>query len=64
MGIDFAFIRIGYRRRQSGEIVEDAKYKEYIAGAQRAGIKVGAYFFLRQLMMMRQDKKRSLWYHI
>lgn len=45
MGIDFAFIRIGYRRRQSGEIVEDAKYKEYIAGAQRAGIKVGAYFF-------------------
>ena len=44
-GIDFAIIRCGYRGYGSGEIHEDTKYREYIAGALAAGLDVGVYFF-------------------
>lgn len=44
-GIDFAFIRIGYRGSTEGEIYEDATYAANIENAQAAGIKVGVYFY-------------------
>lgn len=44
-GIEFAIIRVGYRRNSTGEICEDNKYDSYIRGAKAAGIKVGAYFY-------------------
>lgn len=45
-GIEFAFIRIGYRGYgESGIIKADAKFNDNIAGAKAAGIDVGAYFF-------------------
>lgn len=45
-GIDFAFIRIGYRGYgQSGIIKADARFDDNIAKAKAAGIDVGVYFF-------------------
>ena len=45
-GIDFAFIRIGYRGYgESGIIKADAKFDDNIAKAKAAGIDVGVYFF-------------------
>ena len=44
-GIEFAFIRIGYRQYGGGKIEFDKKYTENIEGAIDAGIKVGVYFF-------------------
>lgn len=45
-GIDFAFIRIGYRGYgQSGVIKADARFDDNIAKAKAAGIDVGVYFF-------------------
>ena len=44
-GVDFAIIRVGYRGSESGVIYEDPRFKENIAGATAAGIKVGVYFF-------------------
>ena len=44
-GIDFAFIRIGYRTYGDGEIRYDSAFQTNIEGAQAAGIKVGAYFY-------------------
>lgn len=44
-GVDFAMVRVGYRRSASGEMVEDrcARYNLQEASAQ--GIHLGAYFF-------------------
>lgn len=42
---DFVFIRAGYRRAETGELVEDEDFKSNIKKANRAGIMTGAYFF-------------------
>lgn len=44
-GIDFAIIRVGYRGYTAGSLVEDEYFRKNIAGATKAGIKVGVYFF-------------------
>ena len=44
-GIDFAFIRIGYRTYGDGIVTYDSAFQRNIEGAQAAGIKVGAYFY-------------------
>lgn len=44
-GIDFAFIRIGYRGYTEGTISADATAQTNIAQAKAAGLKVGVYFF-------------------
>lgn len=45
-GIDFAFIRVGYRGYgTSGTLNEDTFFKANIEGATAAGIDVGVYFF-------------------
>lgn len=44
-GVEFAFIRIGYRGYETGRIVEDARFRRNIELAQAAGIEVGVYFF-------------------
>ncbi|MBE5926216.1 MAG: hypothetical protein E7270_04565 [Lachnospiraceae bacterium] len=44
-GIEFAFIRVGNRGVESGELYEDPLYKTNIKGANAAGIKVGVYIY-------------------
>lgn len=44
-GVNFAIIRAGYRGSSTGVLVEDPYFKKNIAGATKAGIKVGIYFF-------------------
>lgn len=44
-GIDFAFVRIGFRRSKDGTLGEDEMGKINLQGASEAGIRVGAYFF-------------------
>lgn len=45
-GIDFAFIRIGYRGYgEAGIIKADARFDDNIAKAKAAGVDVGVYFF-------------------
>lgn len=44
-GVEFVFIRLGYRGYESGKLNEDSFAKENLAGAKAAGLKVGAYFF-------------------
>ena len=44
-GINFAIIRVGYRGSSTGVLVEDPYFRQNIAGATKAGIKVGVYFF-------------------
>ena len=44
-GVEFAFIRVGYRGYGSGKMVEDEYFQDNIQGAIQAGIKVGVYFY-------------------
>lgn len=45
-GVEFAFIRAGYRGYgNNGTLVEDDRFEENIQGAIAAGIKVGVYFY-------------------
>jgi GH25 family lysozyme M1 (1,4-beta-N-acetylmuramidase) len=44
-GIDFAFIRIGYRTYGDGIVTYDNAFQRNIEGALAAGLKVGAYFY-------------------
>jgi len=44
-GVDFAIIRIGYRGYSNGKLVTDTQAINNLKGAQKAGVKIGAYFF-------------------
>lgn len=44
-GVDFAFIRLGYRGYTNGAVKLDNNFHQNIQGAQAAGIKVGVYFY-------------------
>lgn len=48
-GIDFAIIRVGYRGYTGGTLVEDKYFRSNIAGATKAGIKVGVYYFTQAI---------------
>ncbi len=44
-GVEFAFVRAGFRGYGTGKLVEDEKFEDNIRGAKAAGVKVGVYFF-------------------
>jgi len=44
-GIQFAYIRVGYRSTDTGTIVKDAYFDENFANARAAGLDVGVYFY-------------------
>ena len=44
-GVEFAFIRLGFRGYSEGKLNLDAWFEQNLAGAKAAGIAVGVYFF-------------------
>lgn len=44
-GVEFAFIRAGYRGYTHGDITEDERFRENAQGALDAGLRIGLYFF-------------------
>jgi len=48
-GVDFAFLRVGYRATSSGVLFEDTNFTTYSTGASSAGIPIGAYVFSQAL---------------
>ena len=44
-GVDFAMIRMGYRGSTAGGLYVDETFEANIAGAEKAGIPVGVYFY-------------------
>lgn len=44
-GVEFAFVRVGYRSSRDGGLYEDERARENLAEAAAAGVQVGAYFF-------------------
>lgn len=48
-GIEFAFIRAGYRGYETGRLAEDSRFIENAEGAYAAGIEVGLYIYSQAL---------------
>ncbi len=48
-GIDFAFIRVGYRSAADGTLKVDEMAQRNLTQAKEAGLQVGAYFFSQAL---------------
>ena len=46
---DFVFIRAGFRKGETGELMEDADFKENIKKANKADVMTGAYIFSQAL---------------
>lgn len=59
-GIEFAFIRCGYRGYTSGALVEDARFIENIAAANDAGVMVGIYFFTQAVNEVEAVEEASM----
>lgn len=50
-GVEFVFIRVGWRGLTEGALNPDKRAQEYYDGAKRAGLSVGAYFFSQAISM-------------
>ncbi len=48
-GVDFAFVRAGYRGYETGKLVEDEKCKENIENALKNHINTGVYFYTQAI---------------
>lgn len=48
-GVDFVFIRLGFRGWGTGRLVVDDMFYTNMAGATAAGLKVGVYFFTQAI---------------
>ena len=48
-GADFAFIRAAYRKSDTGELIEDERFKDNIKSASKSGIMVGVYIYSQAL---------------
>ncbi|MCQ2451535.1 MAG: lysozyme [Oscillospiraceae bacterium] len=59
-GIDFAFIRIGFRGSRTGIIEEDSCYSDNLADALKHGIQVGVYFY-SQATSEEEAKEEANW---
>lgn len=44
-GIDYVMLRVGARGYETGQIMLDEKFTEYITGAVQAGLGIGVYFY-------------------
>jgi GH25 family lysozyme M1 (1,4-beta-N-acetylmuramidase) len=57
-GVEFVFIRVGWRGTESGLLNADKRAQEYYDGAKAAGLQVGAYFF-SQAVSIREAKEEA-----
>lgn len=48
-GIDYVFVRLGFRGYSSGKLVLDNEFRSHVQGASAAGLKVGVYFFTQAI---------------
>lgn len=44
-GVEFAYIRCGYRGYETGKLCEDKYFRRNIAAAREAGVETGVYFY-------------------
>ena len=63
-GVEFAFIRVGYRGSATGKLAVDSYYKKNIEGALAANIKVGVYFFSQATTVQEAKEEATYTYNL
>lgn len=58
-GVEFVFIRIGWRGSGEGTLNADKRAQEYYRGAKAAGLKIGAYFFSQAIDPMEAKEEAN-----
>lgn len=58
-GVEYAFIRLGIRGYSSGEIVLDDYFEKNIKNANKAGVKVGVYFFTQAVTVEEAEEEAN-----
>lgn len=56
-GVEYVFIRVGYRGNTEGGLFTDSRAQSYYEGAKKAGIKVGAYFFSQAISIWEAEQE-------
>lgn len=56
-GIEYAMIRVGYRGYETGSLNEDKRFREYIEGAQAAGLDTGVYFYSQAISVEEAEEE-------
>lgn len=56
-GVQYVFIRLGYSGTSTGKMCMDPYYKKHLAGAQKAGLKVGVYYFSQAVTVEEAGKE-------
>lgn len=59
-GVEFAIIRMGYRGYGTGKIMIDESFEQNMVEAQKAGIKLGVYFFSQAINEAEAIEEASL----
>ena len=59
-GVSYVIIRCGYRGSTTGALIEDPKFRSNIQGAQKAGLKVGVYFFTQAVNEVEAVEEASM----
>ncbi|MEA5051538.1 MAG: GH25 family lysozyme [Oscillospiraceae bacterium] len=59
-GVDYVFIRLGYRGYTKGALILDNEFRNHIAGASAAGLKVGVYFFTQAITEQEAIEEASM----
>lgn len=56
-GVEFAFIRVGSRGYETGEIYEDERFVENLQNAVSAGVPVGVYFYSQAVSVQEAEEE-------
>lgn len=59
-GVEFAFLRIGWRGATEGHLYDDERFAENYQGARNSGLKVGVYF-LSQAISEKEAREEANW---
>ena len=58
-GVQYVFVRVGYRGYGNGAVMADARAAENLRGAKDAGLLVGAYFFSQAIDVQEAEEEAA-----
>ena len=58
-GVEFVFVRLGYRGYETGVLTEDPRALENLDGAKAAGVRVGAYLFSQAITVAEAEEEAA-----
>ena len=63
-GVEFVFVRAGYRGYSNGRLVKDSCFDQNMRGALAAGLEVGVYFFSQAINVQEAQEEATFTYNL